>query len=172
MSRYPGLSVPQRDRHAIPLGWIWRAAVQLDPASVSLNLTHDGITFERGKDFLTADRAYVSGLSYKSDCGLCGTFEGAAQSRPDTKRPGGFRATNGGIVGISCVAMLVGMWIYTHWSPGSIGSAEGTEWVWSGGHVTTAPRVHATLWIMGRLHRIARIPNTDLRSTDSIRSSA
>ena len=141
-------------------GWMLIPAVALRG---SLNLTHDGITFERGKDFLTADWAHVSGLSYKSDCGLCVTFEGATQSRPDIKLPGGFRATNGavqiplrmfgdrqysilydvrdqipparwreaidlankwsttksqvvyaGVVGISCVAMLIVMWIYTH----------------------------------------------------------
>jgi hypothetical protein len=63
----------------------------------SLNLTHDGVTFERGKDHLTAAWEQVTGLAYRSDAGLCLTMEGAHQTRPSLRLPGGFNATKGSV---------------------------------------------------------------------------
>jgi hypothetical protein len=61
----------------------------------SLNLTHDGLTFERGKDHLTASWDEITGLAYRRDAGLCLTVRGQDQTRPDWKLPGGFRAADG-----------------------------------------------------------------------------
>lgn len=63
----------------------------------SLNLTHDGVTFERGKDHLTADWEQVTGLVYRRDCGLCLTMAGARQTREVMRLPGGFNATRGNV---------------------------------------------------------------------------
>jgi hypothetical protein len=63
----------------------------------SLNLTHDGVTFERGKDHLTAGWDQVTGLTYRPDAGLCMTIEGAQQTRPSMRLPGGFNATAGSV---------------------------------------------------------------------------
>ena len=63
----------------------------------SLNLTHDGVTFERGKDHLTADWSQVTGLVYRRDAGLCLTMEGASQTREVMRLPGGFNATKGSV---------------------------------------------------------------------------
>jgi hypothetical protein len=63
----------------------------------SLNLTHDGVTFERGKDHLTAAWDQVTGLTYRRDAGLCMTIEGAQQTRPSMRLPGGFNATAGSV---------------------------------------------------------------------------
>jgi hypothetical protein len=63
----------------------------------SLNLTHDGVTFERGKDHLTAGWDQVTGLIYRRDSGLCMTMKGAQQTRPSMRLPGGFNATNGDV---------------------------------------------------------------------------
>jgi hypothetical protein len=61
----------------------------------SLNLTHDGLTFERGKDHLTAGWDEITGLVYRRDAGLCLTVRGQDQTKPQWKLPGGFRAGNG-----------------------------------------------------------------------------
>ena len=61
----------------------------------SLNLTHDGVTFERGKDHLTAGWEQVSGLVYRSGPGLCLALHGAQQTRRSMRLPGGFRAVDG-----------------------------------------------------------------------------
>jgi hypothetical protein len=63
----------------------------------SLNLTHDGVTFERGKDHLTAGWEQVTGLAYRADAGLCLTMEGAHQTHPSLRLPGGFNATKGSV---------------------------------------------------------------------------
>lgn len=61
----------------------------------SLNLTHDGITFERGKHHLTASWEEMTGLVYKRDAGLCLTIRGQDQTTPHWRLAGGFRAENG-----------------------------------------------------------------------------
>ncbi|MDQ6847465.1 MAG: hypothetical protein M3019_07780 [Candidatus Dormibacteraeota bacterium] len=61
----------------------------------SLNLTHDGVTYERGKHHLTAGWDQVTGLVYRRDASLCLTMEGAQQSTSPMRLPGGFNATNG-----------------------------------------------------------------------------
>ncbi|MBJ7608393.1 MAG: hypothetical protein JF887_03030 [Candidatus Dormibacteraeota bacterium] len=63
----------------------------------SLNLTHDGVTFERGKDHLTAAWEQVTGLVYRRGAGLCLAIEGAHQSRSSMRLPGGFNATKGSV---------------------------------------------------------------------------
>jgi hypothetical protein len=63
----------------------------------SLNLTHDGVTFERGRDHLTAGWDQVTGLIYRRDAGLCLAMEGAQQTRPSLRLPGGFNATKGSV---------------------------------------------------------------------------
>jgi hypothetical protein len=74
------------------------AGVLLVPAVAlkgSLNLTHDGLTFERGKDHFTAGWNEITGLVYRRDAGLCITVRGQDQTQPNWKLPGGFRAANG-----------------------------------------------------------------------------
>ena len=61
----------------------------------SLNFTHDGITFERGKHHLTAAWEEVTGLIYTTDAGLCLTTRGQQQTKQNWKLPGGFRAQGG-----------------------------------------------------------------------------
>ena len=61
----------------------------------SLNLTHDGVTFERGKHHLTAGWEQVTGLVYRRDAGLCLAIEGAQQTISPMRLAGGFNATNG-----------------------------------------------------------------------------
>ncbi len=61
----------------------------------SINLTHDGITFERGKQHLTAGWDEVAGLTYKRDGGLCLALRGQQQTRENWKLPGGFHAGGG-----------------------------------------------------------------------------
>ncbi len=61
----------------------------------SLNLTHDGITFERGKQHLTAGWEQVTGLVHRPDAGLCLTMAGAQQTTARMRLPGGFNATDG-----------------------------------------------------------------------------
>jgi hypothetical protein len=63
----------------------------------SLNLTHDGVTFERGSDHLTASWNEVTGLIHRFDSGLCLTFKGAQQTRAIMRLPGGFSAVNGSV---------------------------------------------------------------------------
>ena len=63
----------------------------------SLNLTHDGVTFERGRDHLTASWDQVTGLVYRRDAGLCMTMAGASQTRRSLRLPGGFNATDGNV---------------------------------------------------------------------------
>jgi hypothetical protein len=61
----------------------------------SIALTHDGITFERGKNHLTASWDEVTGLVYKRDAGLCLTLAGQQQTKDTWRMPGGFRASGG-----------------------------------------------------------------------------
>lgn len=61
----------------------------------SLNLTHDGVAFERGKNHLTASWEQVTGLVYRRDAGLCLAIEGAQQTASPMRLPGGFNATDG-----------------------------------------------------------------------------
>ncbi len=61
----------------------------------SLNLTHDGVTFERGRHHLTASWEQVTGLVYRRDAGLCLAMTGAQQTRSPMRLPGGFNATDG-----------------------------------------------------------------------------
>jgi hypothetical protein len=63
----------------------------------SLNLTHDGVTFERGKQHLTASWEQVTGLMYRRDAGLCLTMSGAQQTSSPMRLPGGFNATSGAV---------------------------------------------------------------------------
>jgi len=58
----------------------------------SLNLTHDGITFERGKDHMTVGWDQVTGLIYRKDAGLCLTIFAQQQTKATWTMPGGFRA--------------------------------------------------------------------------------
>lgn len=61
----------------------------------SLNLTHDGVTFEHGKNHVTAGWEQVAGLRWRFDSGLCLILEGAQQSKSRIRLPGGFNATDG-----------------------------------------------------------------------------
>ncbi len=63
----------------------------------SLNLTHDGVTFERGRHHLTASWEQVTGLTYRRDAGLCLTMAGAQQTASPMRLPGGFNATDGNV---------------------------------------------------------------------------
>ena len=63
----------------VTLGLLLVSAVTLKG---SLNMTHDGVTFERGKHHLTAGWDQVTGLVYRRDAGLCLTMEGAQQTTP------------------------------------------------------------------------------------------
>ncbi len=63
----------------------------------SLNLTHDGVTFERGKQHLTAGWEQVTGLVHRRDAGLCLTMEGAQQTTARMRLPGGFDASDGSV---------------------------------------------------------------------------
>lgn len=61
----------------------------------SINLTHDGVTFERGKHHLTAAWEQVEGLSFRHGVGLCLVIRDPVQTTPRIKLPGGFRAEGG-----------------------------------------------------------------------------
>jgi hypothetical protein len=63
----------------------------------SLNLTHDGITFERGRHHLTAGWDQVAGVVNRSGPGLCLVINGAQQTAPVIKLPGGFSARHGAV---------------------------------------------------------------------------
>jgi hypothetical protein len=58
----------------------------------SLNLTHDGVTFARGKHHLTAGWDQVTGVIYRRDAGLCLVFRDPQQTKAVMKLPGGFSA--------------------------------------------------------------------------------
>jgi hypothetical protein len=60
----------------------------------SLNLTHDGIAFERGKHHLTAAWDQVTGIVYRSGSGLCLVLRDPQQTTASMKLPGGFYARN------------------------------------------------------------------------------
>ena len=60
----------------------------------SLNLTHDGIAFERGKHHLTAGWDQVSGIVYRRSAGLCLVLRDPQQTATSMKLPGGFYARN------------------------------------------------------------------------------
>jgi len=87
-------SVPAIVFTIVTLGLLLIPAVALKG---SINLTHDGVTFERGKDHLTADWNQVTGLVYRRDAGLCLTMEGARQTKEVMRLPGGFNATRGSV---------------------------------------------------------------------------
>jgi hypothetical protein len=61
----------------------------------SLNLTHDGITFERGKQHLTAGWDQVTGVVNRRDAGLCLMIANPQQSTPRIRLAGGFSAQKG-----------------------------------------------------------------------------
>ena len=61
----------------------------------SLNLTHDGITFERGKDHLTASWDQLQGIDYRRDAGLCLVIESPQTTKPGWRLPGGFSVRDG-----------------------------------------------------------------------------
>lgn len=63
----------------------------------SINLTHDGVTFERGKHHLTAGWDQMTGLVLRRGAGLCLTIAGAQQTKLSWKLPGGFRAEAGAV---------------------------------------------------------------------------
>ena len=58
----------------------------------SINLTHDGVTFERGKDHLTAGWDQIVGLANRNDAGLCLMIRNPQMTTPKIKLPGGFYA--------------------------------------------------------------------------------
>ena len=64
----------------------------------SINFSHDGITFERGRDHLTAGWDELVGLAYRRGAGLCLALEGAQQTRRSMRLPGGFRAVDGSVL--------------------------------------------------------------------------
>lgn len=61
----------------------------------SLSLTHDGITFERGKHHLTAGWEQVQGIEYRRDAGLSLVIRDAQTTRPAWRLPGGFGVRGG-----------------------------------------------------------------------------
>ena len=61
----------------------------------SLSLTHDGITFERGKHHLTASWEQVQGIVNRRDAGLCLVIKNPQTTRPDWRLPGGFGVSGG-----------------------------------------------------------------------------
>jgi hypothetical protein len=76
----------------VALGMLLVPAVALKG---SLNLTHDGVTFERGKHHLTAGWSEMAGLVWRRDAGLCLLIRGQDQTKANWTLPGGFRAANG-----------------------------------------------------------------------------
>ena len=58
----------------------------------SLNLTHDGITFERGKQHFTAGWDQVTGLTYRRDAGLCLEVSNPQITTKSIRVPGGLYA--------------------------------------------------------------------------------
>jgi hypothetical protein len=60
----------------------------------SINLTHDGIAFERGKHHLTAGWDQVTGIVYRRGAGLCLVLRDPQQTIASIKLPGGFYARN------------------------------------------------------------------------------
>jgi len=57
----------------------------------SLNLTHDGITFARGKDHFTAAWDEVVGIVNRRDAGLCLVMRNPQSTKQNWRMPGGFR---------------------------------------------------------------------------------
>ena len=73
------------------------AGILLIPAVAlkgSLNLTHDGIAFERGKQHLTAAWDQVVGIVNRRGAGLCLVLRDPQQTKPSITLPGGFYARN------------------------------------------------------------------------------
>jgi hypothetical protein len=58
----------------------------------SINLTHDGVTFERGKHHLTAGWDQIDGLANRRDAGLCLMVRNPQMTTETMKLPGGFYA--------------------------------------------------------------------------------
>ena len=71
----------------VTLGLLLIPAVSLKG---SLSLTHDGITFERGKDHLTASWEQVQGIVNRRDAGLCLVIKDPQTTRQSWRLPGGF----------------------------------------------------------------------------------
>ena len=74
------------------------AGILLIPAVIlrgTLTVTDTGITFERGKDTMSAAWRDVTSLTWRQDCGLCMSVAGQKQTKQDWKLPGGFRAIDG-----------------------------------------------------------------------------
>jgi hypothetical protein len=61
----------------------------------SLNLTHEGVIFERGRHNLTASWSQVVGIANRRDCGLTLLLSNPQQTAPRMRLPGGFCAENG-----------------------------------------------------------------------------
>jgi hypothetical protein len=59
----------------------------------TINLTHDGIAFARGKHHLTAAWEDVVGLRFHRGGGLCLVIQGAEQTTARIRMPGGFVST-------------------------------------------------------------------------------
>ena len=60
----------------------------------TINLTHDGITFARGKDHFTAGWDQVRGIVHKFDAGLCLVVDNPQSTRQTWRLPGGFAIKN------------------------------------------------------------------------------
>lgn len=58
----------------------------------SINLTHDGVTYERGKNHLTAGWDQIEGLTNRRDCGLCLVIRNPQITTDKMRLPGGFYA--------------------------------------------------------------------------------
>jgi hypothetical protein len=76
----------------VTLGLLLIPAVSLKG---SLSLTHDGITFERGKDHLTASWEQVQGIVNRRDAGLCLVIKDPQTTRQSWRLPGGFGVSGG-----------------------------------------------------------------------------
>jgi len=76
----------------VTLGMLAVSAVALKG---SLNVTHEGIIFERGKDHLTASWDQVMGIENRRTCGLTLIIRNPEQTRERLRLPGGFSSQNG-----------------------------------------------------------------------------
>jgi hypothetical protein len=61
----------------------------------TLNVTHEGLIFTRGKQHLTASWDQVAGVQNRRDCGLTLIITNPQQTTPRISIPGGFRAQDG-----------------------------------------------------------------------------
>ena len=74
------------------LGMLLVSAVALKG---TLDLTHEGISFQRGKDHLTASWDQIVAVENRSDCGLTLVIRDPQQTRSHIRLPGGFGAEKG-----------------------------------------------------------------------------